>query len=53
MTDTLHYALPGGALGELFAGPWVHKKVRGIFSYRTQALASIFPGASVAGPGPR
>jgi ligand-binding SRPBCC domain-containing protein len=53
MTDTLHYALPGGALGELFAGPWVHKKVRGIFSYRTLALAAIFPGASVTGPGPR
>jgi ligand-binding SRPBCC domain-containing protein len=50
MKDTLHYALPGGFLGELVAGAWVHAKVRGIFSHRSQALAQIFPGASVSGP---
>lgn len=47
MEDVLHYALPGGALGELFGGSFVHGKVRGIFSYREKELARIFPGAKV------
>ncbi|MCH2198730.1 MAG: SRPBCC family protein [Flavobacteriales bacterium] len=45
MEDILHYALPGGALGELFGGPMIHKKVKGIFDYRGKKLAEVFPGA--------
>lgn len=47
MEDVLHYALPGGFLGELFGGPVIHKKVKGIFSFRESKLAALFPGAKV------
>ena len=47
MEDILHYALPGGVLGELFGGPMIHKKVKGIFEYRELELSKIFPGAKV------
>lgn len=47
MLDILHYALPGGFLGELIGGPMIHKKVKDIFSYREKELANIFPGAKV------
>lgn len=42
MRDILHYALPGGWLGNLIAGPIVHSKVKAIFDYRTKALNEIF-----------
>ena len=45
MEDTLHYALPGGALGEVFGG-FVHNKVKGIFQFREAELNRIFPGQS-------
>jgi len=38
----LHYALPGGILGEL-GGAFVHRKVRGIFEFREGELNRIFP----------
>jgi len=41
MEDTLHYALPGGWIGELTGG-FIHKKVRGIFEFREQELERIF-----------
>lgn len=42
MQDTLHYGLPGGILGE-WTGGFVHKKVRGIFTFREAELNRIFP----------
>lgn len=42
MQDILHYALPFGALGEM-AGGFVHRKVKGIFDFRTEELNRIFP----------
>jgi len=42
MEDVLHYALPGGWLGEFFGG-FVHKKVKGIFAFREEELNRIFP----------
>lgn len=42
MEDTLHYALPGGWLGEL-GGGFVHKKVHGIFEFREAELNRLFP----------
>ena len=42
MEDVLHYALPGGFLGEWFGG-FVHQKVRGIFEFREEELNRIFP----------
>lgn len=45
MEDTLHYALPGGVLGEVFGG-FVHTKVKGIFQFREAELNRIFPGQS-------
>lgn len=47
MEDVLHYALPGGIIGELLGGPVIHKKVRAIFSYREKELERIFPGAKL------
>ncbi|MDE0978961.1 MAG: SRPBCC family protein [Flavobacteriales bacterium] len=44
MEDVLHYALPFGLLGELFGG-FVHRKVKGIFSFREKTLETLFPGA--------
>jgi ligand-binding SRPBCC domain-containing protein len=45
MEDVLHYALPGGWLGEFFGG-FVHKKVKGIFAFREEELNRIFPQSS-------
>ena len=42
MEDVLHYALPGGAIGELFCSP-IHRKVNGIFIHRESILNEIFP----------
>ncbi len=47
MEDVLHYALPGGAFGEMLGGAMVHKKVKGVFTYREEKLSRIFPGAKV------
>ncbi len=44
MEDVLHYALPLGKIGDVFGG-FVHRKVRGVFSFRELALEQIFPGA--------
>jgi|GEM_PF-96527 len=42
MTDILHYALPMGMLGQLFAGNFVRKKVEGIFEYREKVITDLF-----------
>jgi ligand-binding SRPBCC domain-containing protein len=44
MEDVLHYALPGGFIGELFGAP-IHRKVNGIFSHRESILNDIFPAS--------
>ncbi|MBI1268228.1 MAG: hypothetical protein GC193_12450 [Cryomorphaceae bacterium] len=43
MRDILHYALPGGWLGNIFGGPIVHPRVKEIFRYREQILNDLFP----------
>jgi ligand-binding SRPBCC domain-containing protein len=42
MTDILHYALPGGWLGNVLGGPIVHPKVKNIFAYREKKLELLF-----------
>ncbi len=42
MTDTVHYALPFGPLGDLAHALWVGKQVNAIFDYRAQAVAKRF-----------
>ena len=48
MTDSVHYALPFGVLGDLAHLLFVKRQVRGIFEYRTKvlgrALANAIPG---------
>lgn len=44
MEDVLHYSLPGGAIGDVIGFP-IHRKVKGIFSYREKVLNEIFPVA--------
>ena len=41
--DTLHYAVPGGRLGDLLAGWWVRKAIDQIFTHRHQQLEALFP----------
>jgi hypothetical protein len=49
LDDTIEYALPGGAIGELFGGWLVRKKLAGLFAYRHTittndlALARAYP----------
>lgn len=42
MTDHLHYKLPMGFLGKLFAGNFVSQKIERIFDYRQQAVDNYF-----------
>lgn len=42
MTDTVHYALPFGPLGDLAHAIWVGRQVRDIFDYRARAIARRF-----------
>lgn len=46
MEDVLHYALPFGWLGEALGG-FIHRKVKGIFSFREKTLNVLFPGAKI------
>ena len=41
MTDTVHYALPGGWLGRLAHSLFVGRQVRGIFEHRTKVLEKL------------
>jgi ligand-binding SRPBCC domain-containing protein len=34
MTDVVHYALPGGALGDLVLGGWARRRLEAIFDHR-------------------
>lgn len=42
MTDIVTYELPFGKFGEFLAGRFVHKKVAGIFEYRSKVIDSFF-----------
>jgi ligand-binding SRPBCC domain-containing protein len=42
MEDILHYALPLGWIGRLFAGKFIQKKVESIFDYRYKKLEKLF-----------
>jgi len=42
MTDTLHYKVPFGILGNAANALFVRKKVNQIFDYRTKKLAELF-----------
>ena len=41
--DTVRYALPLGALGDLAAGAWTRGDLEEIFRYRRKVIASVFP----------
>jgi len=43
MTDILHYRIPLGPVGKLLGALFIHKKVSGIFEYRTKVLEQLFP----------
>ena len=43
MTDIVHYELPLWFLGELARPLFVNKQLTGIFEYRRQKIASLFP----------
>lgn len=43
MTDKLRYAVPGGPLAPLITSLFVKKRVEEIFSFRNEAILSIFP----------
>jgi ligand-binding SRPBCC domain-containing protein len=43
MTDILHYRVPLGPVGKLLGILFIHKKVEGIFEYRTKVLEQMFP----------
>ena len=42
MTDTVHYALPMGPLGDFAHWLWVGQQVNDIFNYRAEAIARRF-----------
>lgn len=42
MTDRIVYCLPMGALGDLVAGNFVDKEVKGIFEFRKKEVERIF-----------
>lgn len=42
MTDTVHYALPFGLLGEIAHQVFVRKKLQTIFSHRKKILVDLF-----------
>jgi ligand-binding SRPBCC domain-containing protein len=42
MKDILHYALPFGWIGELMGTLFIHKKIKGIFTFREKKLEQIF-----------
>lgn len=42
MSDTIHYKIPFGFLGQLANFLFIRKQLEGIFSYREQKLESIF-----------
>lgn len=43
MTDVVHYQLPFGPFGALFAGRLVDRRVAGIFAHRRRVLGTLFP----------
>lgn len=42
MEDIVHYALPLGAIGKVFGGPLVRRRLEQIFAFRRQFLAREF-----------
>ena len=42
MTDLVHYRLPCGPFGDLFAGRAVERRIAAIFAYRRQVLEELF-----------
>ncbi len=44
MQDIVHYALPFGKLGQIFAGGMVRKKIESIFKYRKELIGNYFKG---------
>lgn len=43
MTDTVHYRVPGGWLGDLLNTLFIRKRIEGIFRYRQEKLEALFP----------
>ena len=48
--DTVQYAVPGGAVGDLFGGWMVRRDVERIFDYRTRQISAIFQAQPVPWP---
>lgn len=48
MVDLVHYAVPLGAIGRVFAGPLVRRRLAEIFAFRRRFLAGEF-GSGVSG----
>ena len=44
--DILHYAVPGGILGDVATGWWVRKAIDQIFAHRQHSLFGLFPPKS-------
>jgi ligand-binding SRPBCC domain-containing protein len=42
MEDIVHYALPFGAIGKVFGGPLVRRRLERIFAFRRRFLAGEF-----------
>ncbi|MCI5056317.1 MAG: SRPBCC family protein [Flavobacteriales bacterium] len=42
MTDILHFKVPGGFLGKMLLGGFIHRKVQEIFDYRFKYLEKKF-----------
>jgi ligand-binding SRPBCC domain-containing protein len=51
MTDEVEYALPGGRLAELAAGPLVRLKLQRMFDYRHEVVAREVAGSEDGGDG--
>jgi uncharacterized protein (TIGR01777 family) len=49
MEDRVEYRLPGGALGRLFGGPFVRRKLERMFEYRHAVLAQDLANGSAGG----
>lgn len=49
MTDTVHYGLPGGALGGLAHGLLIRRQLEGIFDYRAGVIGRLFGAAGRKG----
>ena len=53
LEDTIEYELPLGAIGRLFGGPFVRRKLKRLFAYRHDVTRRAFTASSDSGAPPR